>query len=59
MAFVKERLAAFMVPKSVDFLAALPKTPVGKISRREAKAKYWGEAERLIHGAGERGEETP
>ena len=53
IAFIKERLAAFMAPKSVDFLDQLPKTPVGKISRRDVKAMYWGEGGRMIHGAGE------
>ncbi|MDP6343162.1 MAG: long-chain-fatty-acid--CoA ligase [Alphaproteobacteria bacterium] len=54
LAFAKERLAPFMIPKSLDFLPELPKTPVGKISRRDAKARYWSGEERMIHGAGER-----
>ncbi|MBI3029316.1 MAG: fatty acid--CoA ligase, partial [Candidatus Rokubacteria bacterium] len=54
VAFLKERLASFKVPKSVEVLPALPKTPVGKISRRDVKARYWAGQERMIHGAGDR-----
>jgi acyl-CoA synthetase (AMP-forming)/AMP-acid ligase II len=52
--FARERLAPFKAPKSVEFLPALPKTPVGKISRRDVKARYWAGHERMIHGAGGR-----
>lgn len=52
LAFVKPRLAPYQVPKSVEILAELPKTPVGKISRREVKAPYWAGRKRMIHGAG-------
>lgn len=34
-AFCKEKLAAYKVPKQVEFLDELPKTAVGKILRRE------------------------
>ncbi|OGL13860.1 MAG: hypothetical protein A3G97_15450 [Candidatus Rokubacteria bacterium RIFCSPLOWO2_12_FULL_69_21] len=54
IAFLKERLAPFKVPKSVEILPVLPKTPVGKISRRDVKARYWAGQERMIHGAGGR-----
>ena len=52
LAFARERLAPFKVPKAVELLPALPKTPVGKISRREVKARYWAGQGRMIHGAG-------
>ena len=55
LAFAKERLAPFKAPKSLEIRAALPKTPVGKISRRDVKAAYWAGQERMIHGAGGRG----
>ena len=54
LAFAKERLAPFKVPKSLEICASLPKTPVGKISRRDVKAPYWAGQERMIHGAGGR-----
>jgi acyl-CoA synthetase (AMP-forming)/AMP-acid ligase II len=52
--FLKARLAPFKVPKSVETLPVLPKTPVGKISRRDVKARYWTGQERMIHDAGGR-----
>ena len=35
--FCRERLAAYKVPKSIEFRETLPKTPVGKISRMELR----------------------
>ena len=37
IAFCKSRLARYKVPKKVRFVAELPKTPAGKILRRELK----------------------
>lgn len=37
----KESLAGYKKPKSVDFVESIPKTPIGKILRREVKAAYW------------------
>jgi len=54
LAFAKERLAPFKVPKSLEIRPSLPKTPVGKISRRDVKAQYWAGQERMVHGAGGR-----
>jgi len=38
-AYCREKLAAYKVPKFVEFRAVLPKTTVGKILRRELVAK--------------------
>ena len=37
IAFCRERLAAYKCPRSVDVLDELPKTPTGKILRRELR----------------------
>jgi long-chain acyl-CoA synthetase len=37
LAFCRERLTGYKCPKSVVFIDALPKSPVGKILRRELR----------------------
>ncbi|MEQ8232182.1 MAG: long-chain-fatty-acid--CoA ligase [Gammaproteobacteria bacterium] len=39
--FARTRIAGYTVPKSIDFVAALPRNPSGKILRRELRAPYW------------------
>ncbi|HEY0182300.1 MAG TPA: long-chain-fatty-acid--CoA ligase [Rhodopila sp.] len=39
--FVRGRIAGFKTPKSVDFVAALPRNPSGKVLRRQLRAPYW------------------
>jgi long-chain acyl-CoA synthetase len=34
----REHLSAYKVPRRVEFIEALPKTPVGKILKRELRA---------------------
>lgn len=41
IAWARERIAAYKVPKSVDFIDALPRNPSGKVLRRELRAPYW------------------
>ena len=36
-----EHLASYQKPKSVDFVARLPKAPTGKILKRELRDPYW------------------
>jgi acyl-CoA synthetase (AMP-forming)/AMP-acid ligase II len=46
--FCKEHLASYKKPKSVEFIAAIPKNPYGKVLKRELREKYWkGEARRV------------
>jgi len=37
IAFLKERLAAYKVPKEIEFMDELPKSAVGKILRKELR----------------------
>lgn len=39
--WARQRIAGYKCPKSVDFVAALPRNPSGKILRRELRAPYW------------------
>ncbi len=39
--FARERIAGYKVPRSVDFLDALPRNPTGKILKRELRKPFW------------------
>lgn len=41
LAFSRQRIAGYKVPKSIDFVDLLPRNPSGKILRRELRAPYW------------------
>jgi acyl-CoA synthetase (AMP-forming)/AMP-acid ligase II len=40
-AFAREHLAGYKVPRSVEFVAELPRTGSGKILKRQLRAPYW------------------
>jgi long-chain acyl-CoA synthetase len=41
IAYARERLGGFKLPKSVDFAEALPRTPSGKLLKRTLREPYW------------------
>jgi long-chain acyl-CoA synthetase len=41
IAFCKQHMARYKVPKSVEFAELLPKNPQGKILKSELRKKYW------------------
>jgi acyl-CoA synthetase (AMP-forming)/AMP-acid ligase II len=41
IAYARERIAGFKLPKSIDFVAALPRNLTGKVLRRELREPYW------------------
>jgi long-chain acyl-CoA synthetase len=51
IAYCKEKLAAYKVPRMVEFRQELPKSMVGKVLRKELRA----EESRTIKGEGEPG----
>ncbi|MBW2295784.1 MAG: hypothetical protein JRG94_26355 [Deltaproteobacteria bacterium] len=51
IAFCREQLARFKVPKAIDILDELPKSPVGKILRRVLREPFWKEQKSGVHGA--------
>jgi len=48
IAFARTSLADFKVPKSVDFVDALPRTPSGKIKKAVLREPYWAGRERQV-----------
>jgi fatty-acyl-CoA synthase len=49
IAFARTRIAGYKVPKSVDFIAALPRNPSGMILRRELREPYWAGKQRRVN----------
>jgi acyl-CoA synthetase (AMP-forming)/AMP-acid ligase II len=48
LAWCRERLAGYKVPRSVDVLAELPRNPTGKVLKRELRKPYWEGRERQV-----------
>jgi acyl-CoA synthetase (AMP-forming)/AMP-acid ligase II len=48
IALCKDRLGSVKAPKSVDFVASLPRSPVGKVLKKDLRAQYWKGAARKI-----------
>jgi acyl-CoA synthetase (AMP-forming)/AMP-acid ligase II len=48
-AFLRERIAKFKVPKSLEFLPSLPKGGTGKILKKVLREKYWAGHEKRVH----------
>ncbi len=46
--FCRQRIAGYKVPKSIDFVAALPVTGTGKVSKKELRAGYWAGMQRSV-----------
>jgi long-chain acyl-CoA synthetase len=40
IAFARERLAGYKLPRSVDFVGELPRTPSGKVLKRELRERH-------------------
>jgi long-chain acyl-CoA synthetase len=47
--WARERIAGYKLPKSVDFVDALPRNPTGKILKREIRAPYWKGKQRQVN----------
>ena len=39
--FCRTRLAAYKVPKSVEFVDSFPVVASGKVSKKDLRARYW------------------
>jgi long-chain acyl-CoA synthetase len=48
LAFAKARLAGYKIPRTLDFVEELPRSPAGKIQRGKVRAPYWAGRARQI-----------
>jgi acyl-CoA synthetase (AMP-forming)/AMP-acid ligase II len=48
IALCKDRLGSVKAPKSVEFVDSLPRSPVGKVLKKDLRAKYWQGVDRRI-----------
>jgi fatty-acyl-CoA synthase len=48
LAWARERIAGYKVPKSIDFVEAIPRNITGKILRRELRKPYWEGRDRMV-----------
>ncbi|MFC4853700.1 acyl-CoA synthetase [Actinophytocola glycyrrhizae] len=48
LAFARDRLAKFKLPRTVDYVDELPRDPNGKLYKRKLRDPYWADRERAI-----------
>jgi len=48
IALCKQKLGSVKAPKSVDFVDALPRSPIGKVLKKDLRARYWQDTTRKI-----------
>ena len=48
LAFAKENIAGYKVPRSLDFRDELPRLPTGKLYKRILRDEYWGKKDSNI-----------
>jgi long-chain acyl-CoA synthetase len=49
IAWARGRIAGFKRPRSVDFVASLPRNPSGKVLKRQLREPYWAGRERRVN----------
>ena len=48
IAWCREKLAGYKIPRSIDIMAELPRNPTGKLLKRDLRKPYWENRERAI-----------
>jgi acyl-CoA synthetase (AMP-forming)/AMP-acid ligase II len=48
IALCKRALGSVRTPKTVDFVQALPRSPIGKVLKKDLRHSYWAETSRAI-----------
>ncbi len=49
VAYTRERIAGYKLPKTIDTIEALPRNPSGKVLRRELRDPYWKDRVRQVN----------
>jgi acyl-CoA synthetase (AMP-forming)/AMP-acid ligase II len=49
IAWARERIAGYKLPKTVDFIDVIPRNPSGKVLRRELRQPYWVGRDRQVN----------
>jgi long-chain acyl-CoA synthetase len=47
--YTRRRIAGYKLPKSVDFVEALPRNGTGKVLKRDLRAPYWAGRDRQVN----------
>ncbi len=47
--FTRARIAGYKMPKSIDFVAALPRSATGKVLKKELREPYWAGKDRRVN----------
>lgn len=47
--FCRKSLAGYKIPRSIDFIDALPRNPTGKVLKTVLREKYWEGHEKRVH----------
>ena len=47
--FTRTRIAGYKLPKSIDFVEALPRNGTGKVLKRDLRAPYWAGRDRQVN----------
>jgi len=48
IALCKDRLGSVKAPKTIEFVDSLPRSPVGKVLKKDLRARYWQGVDRKI-----------
>ena len=49
LAEARRHIAAFKVPRTLEFVTTVPRTPSGKVQKRELRAQYWESRDRAVN----------
>lgn len=49
LAYARQRIGSYKIPRSIDFVSALPKNASGKILKRELRKPYWEAHDRQVN----------